>query len=86
MNMSLLVNTETTWQSGVKTAQCIRVVDETHDVKTFWFSLADGQALGFKPGQFLSFNFEIQGQTVSRCYSLSSSPRSPISLQLPSSE
>lgn len=77
MNMPLLLENETTWQSGLKRARCLRIVDETPDVKTFWFALEDHQPLGFKPGQFLSFNFTIEGKEVIRCYSISSSPAQP---------
>ncbi|WP_261843327.1 hybrid-cluster NAD(P)-dependent oxidoreductase [Aliamphritea ceti] len=77
MNMTLLVDNLPTWQTDEKAARCIRVVNETWDVKTFWFSLADDQPLHFKPGQFLSFTFNIKGENVSRCYSIASSPAQP---------
>ncbi len=56
---------------------CRQVWQETHDVKTFMFSPATPGAFRFTPGQFLTFTFEIDGQEISRCYTISSSPTRP---------
>ena len=79
MNMSVLSAQETVlhWDLGHNVAQCLRAVDETPDVKTFWFALQNNEALSFKPGQFLTFTFSIEGQEAVRCYSISSSPSQP---------
>jgi len=77
MNMTQSIDNKNTWLSGFKTARCLRVVNETWDVKTFWFALENNDALSFKPGQFLSFTFNIDGKTINRCYSISSSPTQP---------
>jgi ferredoxin-NADP reductase len=55
--------------------QCVDIQNETHDVKTFHFSVADQRPLVFKPGQFLTLELNINGNAVNRCYSFSSEPR-----------
>lgn len=77
MSLPFAIDQETFWASGTKTAHCLRIVQETWDVKTFWFELENQAPLAFKAGQFLSFTFLIDGQSVSRCYSISSSPNQP---------
>jgi ferredoxin-NADP reductase len=56
---------------------CRQVRDETHDVKTFLFSARTPKRFRFTPGQFLTFDFPIDGQMVNRCYTISSSPTRP---------
>jgi len=46
-------------------------------VRTFIFAPVRPGAFRFTPGQFLTFTFEIEGQPVSRCYTISSSPTRP---------
>ncbi|MFC7053924.1 2Fe-2S iron-sulfur cluster-binding protein [Hansschlegelia quercus] len=59
------------------TLVCRAVRDETHDVKTFVFSSAEPRRFAHEPGQFLTFAFEIGGDTVNRCYTISSAPTVP---------
>jgi len=71
------------WNSGErKTLHCCDVRDETHDVKTFSFRCPDFAALSFEPGQFITVSPVIAGQSVSRCYTLSSSPTRPFSFSI----
>jgi ferredoxin-NADP reductase len=71
------------WNSGEqKTLHCCNVRDETHDVKTFSFRCADFSALSFEPGQFITVSPVIGGQTIARCYTLSSSPTRPFSFSI----
>ena len=56
---------------------CREVRVETHDVKSFVFSAAEPRLFQYKPGQFMTFDLEIEGQRISRCYTLSSSPTRP---------
>ena len=66
------------WDSGDDDLLvCRQVRQETHDVRTFVFSPARPGSFRFTPGQFLTFTFEIDGQPVSRCYTISSSPTRP---------
>lgn len=56
---------------------CRAVRDETPDVKTFVFAPRSGRRFGYKPGQFLTFEFEIGGETIFRCYTISAAPSRP---------
>lgn len=70
------------WNSGEqKVLKCCAVRDETHDVKTFIFR-SDFTALSFEPGQFITVSPIIAGQSVSRCYTVSSSPTRPFTLSI----
>jgi ferredoxin-NADP reductase len=53
---------------------CRRVVQETHDVRSFYFSAAAPRRFLFKPGQFLTMEFEIGNEKLYRCYTISSPP------------
>ncbi|MHA6908907.1 2Fe-2S iron-sulfur cluster-binding protein [Ralstonia pseudosolanacearum] len=74
-----------TWETGARqwasneqqTLTCCRVVDETHDVKTFEFRTGDGLPVRFEPGQFMTVSADVQGQRVERCYTISSPPTRP---------
>jgi glycine betaine catabolism B len=71
------------WASGEsKRIECLTVVDETHDVKTFIFQCPDYHALAYEPGQFLTVSPVIGGQSVSRCYTLSSTPTRPFTFSI----
>ncbi|UTW12898.1 hybrid-cluster NAD(P)-dependent oxidoreductase [Marinobacterium rhizophilum] len=77
MNMPVAIEHAVQCQTGQKTVRCLRIVNETRDVKTFWFGLKAGETLAFKPGQFLSMTFVIDGADQTRCYSISSTPNQP---------
>ncbi len=53
-----------------------RIVEETHDVRTFRLVTTDGSPLPFeaKPGQYLNLALTIDGKRVRRSYTLASSP------------
>lgn len=54
------------------------IVDESTDVKSFYFAPVDGRPLApFAPGQYLTFRLPIAGSETPlvRCYSLSDRPR-----------
>ncbi len=71
------------WASGEsKRIECLSVVDETHDVKTFTFHSPDYSALAYEPGQFLTVSPVIAGASVSRCYTLSSTPTRPFTFSI----
>jgi Oxidoreductase FAD-binding domain len=56
---------------------CRKVLDITHDVKSFLFEAPEGRVFRFDPGQFITLQLEIDGQHVSRCYTISSPPTRP---------
>jgi ferredoxin-NADP reductase len=71
------------WNSAeLKALRCCQVQDETHDVRTFYFQCRDFSALSFEPGQFITLSPVIAGQTLSRCYTLSSSPTRPFTFAI----
>ena len=66
--------------NGFRKFKVVSKVKETHDITSFYLSPHDGKSLpSFFPGQFLTFQLNIQGNThpVVRCYSLSDSPHHP---------
>jgi len=74
-----------TWENGARqwpsneqqTLTCCRVVDETHDVRSFEFRTEDGLPVRFEPGQFMTVSADVQGKCVERCYTISSPPTRP---------
>ncbi|WP_094779020.1 hybrid-cluster NAD(P)-dependent oxidoreductase [Paraburkholderia ribeironis] len=73
----------TLWASNEQqTLTCCRVVDETHDVKSFEFQIGDGTPVRFEPGQFMTVSANVQGQSVERCYTISSPPTRPYLLSI----
>lgn len=56
---------------------CRAVYEETHDVKTFVFVSPEPRQFNFAPGQFLTFEFQIDGEAVNRSYTIASSPTRP---------
>ena len=51
-----------------------RIESQTQDAKTLRFILPRGQRIAARPGQFLTFEWMIDGKLVSRSYSICSSP------------
>jgi glycine betaine catabolism B len=73
----------TLWGSGEqKTLTCCRVTSETHDVKSFEFRVGDGPPVCFEPGQFMTVSANVRGQSVERCYTISSPPTRPYLLSI----
>lgn len=61
-----------------------RVVPETVDARSFVLEVPDvlGQDFAYRAGQFCTFRFEVDGRTLFRCYSMSSSPEVDGELQV----
>ena len=70
------------WRKGKITVRCVRVIDETHDVKTFVFAAEPPVRFEYLPGQFVTLNLEINGKRVPRSYSISSTPSRPNTLEI----
>ncbi len=71
------------WDSGEqRSLVCCRVLDETHDVKTFVLATPDSSPVSFEPGQFITVTAQVDGEPVSRCYTISSSPTRPFTLSI----
>ncbi|MFD2256094.1 2Fe-2S iron-sulfur cluster-binding protein [Luteolibacter algae] len=62
--------------NGVRKFQVTRKVPEKGDIYSYYLSPHDGKLPlpSFLPGQFLTFQLQINGKSVTRCYSLSDSP------------
>ena len=52
----------------------IQIIQETEDIKTFFFQTIDNQQIIYKAGQFLTLVFNINGEEIRRSYSLNSAP------------
>jgi 3-phenylpropionate/trans-cinnamate dioxygenase ferredoxin reductase subunit len=61
---------------------CVDVRRETHDVKTFTFRSREDRYFSFDAGQYFLFEIEIDGETHSRCYSITSSSLMPRSFSI----
>lgn len=70
------------WASGRHQVRCVRVIEETWDVKTFCFNAEQSIMFFFKPGQFVTLELEIDGEQVMRSYTISSSPSVPYSFSI----
>ncbi|MEL7224644.1 MAG: FHA domain-containing protein, partial [Cyanobacteria bacterium J06576_12] len=74
------------WNGGTITARCVQINAETHDVKTFRFVAEPSILFDFKPGQFVTLTLPIThpqtGRSVTRSYSISSSPSRPHTLDI----
>lgn len=54
--------------------QLARIDEQTHDAKTLRFLLPPGEVFAARPGQFLTFQWMIDGKKVVRSYTICSSP------------
>lgn len=70
------------WIKGELKVRCVRVTHETADVKTFTLIAESPVLFRYKPGQFINLDLDIQGETVSRSYSISSTPSRPHNLEI----
>lgn len=71
------------WDSEADdTLVCRAVRQETHDVKTFVLTPVVPGRFSYQPGQFMTYAFEIGGETIHRCYTISSAPTRPNAISL----
>ena len=71
-----------TWTQGTKQVKCIQIVDETVDVKTFTFVAEPPVKFNYQPGQFLTLSLDIDGKSIKRSYSISSTPSRPHTIEV----
>ena len=71
-----------TWANGRHQVRCLKVIQETHDVKTFCFDMAQPMLFFFKPGQFITLELAIGTEKVMRSYTISSAPSIPYSFSV----
>ncbi|HEX7682513.1 MAG TPA: hybrid-cluster NAD(P)-dependent oxidoreductase [Trinickia sp.] len=71
------------WTSDAEeTLVCCQVRQETHDVKSFFFMSREGRTFAFEPGQFITLELDIDGETINRCYTISSAPTRPHTISI----
>nr|WKF61211.1 3-ketosteroid-9-alpha-monooxygenase, ferredoxin reductase component [Paraburkholderia busanensis] len=71
------------WDSDADdTLVCCHVRQETHDVKSFFFRAPSERAFVFEPGQFITLELEIDGESINRCYTISSPPTRPHTISI----
>ena len=81
-------NTAQLWQSKLPTWDadnpliCCHITDETHDVKSFFFRPEKPAQFQFLPGQFITLELAINGKTIHRSYTVSSSPARPHTISI----
>ncbi|WP_110667975.1 hybrid-cluster NAD(P)-dependent oxidoreductase [Salinicola halophilus] len=81
MQFSNPVNTQT-WTNGRHQVRCVKIIQETWNVKTFCFMADQPVMFFFKPGQFVTLELEINGKPAMRSYTISSSPSIPYSFSI----
>lgn len=74
--------TTQTWSNGRHLVRCVKVIQETWDVRTFCFMAEQPVLFFFKPGQFVTLELEIDGVPIMRSYTISSSPSVPYSFSI----
>jgi ferredoxin-NADP reductase len=65
------------WGADDEWLECVRVRDETHDVRSFVLRPVEARSFRYRPGQFITLRLDIEGEQVCRCYTLSSTPTRP---------
>ncbi|HXH01844.1 MAG TPA: hybrid-cluster NAD(P)-dependent oxidoreductase [Candidatus Competibacteraceae bacterium] len=70
------------WDSQSELLECTMVLRDSHNVMTHCFRSASGRWFDYLPGQFITLELPLGGQTVHRTYTLSSSPSRPLCLSI----
>lgn len=70
----------TPWDDRLQVLECLRVVDEAPDVKTFTFRSDSQTWFRYQPGQFITLELPAAPDALMRTYTLSSSPSRPFSI------
>lgn len=70
------------WSEGATQLKVADIIEETPGCKTFRLVGKQPMVFSYKPGQFITFLLTINGQKVTRSYSMSSSPSRPYLLEV----
>jgi len=70
------------WGPDDEWLECVRVRDETHDVRSFVLRPVQARSFRYRPGQFITLSLDIDGERVNRCYTLCSTPTRPDTLTI----
>ncbi|MHB2265861.1 FAD-binding oxidoreductase [Aliihoeflea sp. PC F10.4] len=68
------------WDDRLQVLECLRVVDEAPDVKSFAFRSDSQTWFRYQPGQFITLELPAEPEPLMRTYTLSSSPSRPFSI------
>lgn len=60
----------------------LAIREETADVRTFVLAPSEPCLFRYQPGQFLTLELEIGGETINRCYTIASAPTRPHTLAI----
>ena len=70
------------WDCHTQELECVMVLIETSNVRTFCFQTEDATWFRYTPGQFITLALEIDGNPVHRTYTLSSTPSRPTCISI----
>ncbi len=68
--------------SDAEPLECVMVIPEAPDVRTFAFRTPSGGLFRYQPGQFLTLELPVPGGPIFRTYTISSSPSQALSLSV----
>ncbi len=70
------------WDCHTQELECVMVLNDTHNVRTFCFQTENASWFRYTPGQFITLALEIDGEDVHRTYTLSSTPSRPTCISI----
>jgi len=71
------------WNPDIDDALVVRAIrDETADVKTFVLAPRSPCVFRYEPGQFITLDLTIGGESINRCYTISSAPTRPHTISI----
>lgn len=71
------------WNPEADDALIVRAIrEETPDVKTFVLAPKDPCVFRYQPGQFLTLDLSIGGESINRCYTIASAPTRPHTISI----
>ncbi|HMF68436.1 MAG TPA: FAD-binding oxidoreductase, partial [Phyllobacterium sp.] len=68
------------WNDRLHLLECLSIVEEAPNVKTFTFKSDNQNWFRYEPGQFMTFELPVQPEPVLRTFTLSSSPSRPFTI------
>lgn len=68
------------WSDRLHLLECLSVVEEAPNVKTFTFRSDNQNWFRYEPGQFMTFELGTQPESILRTFTLSSSPSRPFTI------
>ena len=72
------------WEGDLAPLECIEIIQETHNVKSFRFKSQKDAWFQFLPGQHTTLFLKIDGADVMRTYTIASSPTRPHTITITS--